>query len=233
MRSGCDAAGANQGPAPEEIEMPHSSSPEPKAEESFAELLRELPAENDFVTLVGVVTCSPKEGHFRLTPPGGGQPLELPVEAVHHHAVLRHEHGHLLAQLEVARATAEPLLEEYLVRNPVGITIPSRTYLTGVDWVTDLQYWPKIVESVNQYDAEWTRQALPGDPVRQVAGGLAPFVLATPHHAPAAPLAMQAAGFHPPGGFKAHADPPKPILDPILKHGYFDNPFLGGLYGYR
>ena len=80
--------------------MPDTSSKDPKRAQSFAEFLRELPAQSDTATLVGVVTPSPKKGHFRLTPHAGGEPLELPVDAVRSHSVLHHEHGHLLVQLE-------------------------------------------------------------------------------------------------------------------------------------
>jgi hypothetical protein len=250
MRSGQGAACAYLGRAPKEVEMPDASSKDPKSARSFAELVRELPAQTDTTTLVGVLTPSPKEGHFRLTPHAGGEPLELPVDAVRSHSVLHHEHGQLLVQLETDRAKVLPLLEEY---NLLGGT---RTYLTGYTWVSDhhliqkafadpqereqaelkfshsdklpakdirsANFWEKDpISDLHKYrkdpiqdsflPQEAYRPMPPGDPAGQSGAGLAPFVLATPHHAPAAPLAMQAAGLRQQGAAifslkEAHSD---------------------------
>ena len=68
----------------------------------------------------------------------------------------------------------------------------------------------------------------PGDPVQQGAAGLAPFVLATPHHAPAGSLAMQSAGLQRqvggPFAYKPVAADlvQKTIAQDPTKHGVFD-----------
>jgi hypothetical protein len=181
---------------------------------SFAELLAELPAPSETVTLVGVVTRSAKEGHFRLAPQGGGQHVELPAAAVRGHCVLHREAGHLLAQIEVERARVEPQLEEIEQLNLGG---GLRTYLTSpYSWARDPIHVP-------QAQAE-AFAAAAGQ-----AGGLAPFVLATPHHAPAGPLAMQTAGLHRQAGLFGNKPPAADLVQKTLvqdpgtqKHPPFD-----------
>lgn len=202
--------------------MPHSSSPEPKAEKSFAELLQELPAENDFVTLVGVVTRSPKEGHFRLTPQGGGRPVELPIEAVRGHSVLHREHGYLLVQLEAERGKIEEQLASYeeLFYQGVG----TRTYLTSPYWwAMDRSHLWKVQLDPGAVQQEEAVRLYPGDPTCHGAAGLAPFVLATPHHAPAGSLAMQSAGLQQQVGMPFA---PKPPAADLIQGGTISDPAL-------
>ena len=92
----------------------------------------------------------------------------------------------------------------------------TRTYLTGYVWTTDHHVYQKA--HTDQLD-QATLFVPPGDPALQAGAGLAPFVLATPHHAPAGPLAMQAAGLHQTGGSffslkEVHSDA---YSDPTLK----------------
>lgn len=188
--------------------MPGASAKEPGTVKGFAQLLDELPAEADTVTLVGVVTRCSRDGHFRFTPQGGGRPVELPVEAVRSHCVLHREQGHLLVQLEADRAKVDGVREDAFH--------PYHPY--GGRW--------SYVARTNSWEVDLLQKAVVDPQVPPFAeGGLAPFVLATPHHAPAAPLAMQGGWFHPQGVEKSLLDgppPPKHVLDPIPKYGVFD-----------
>jgi hypothetical protein len=200
------------------IDMTGESTKEQHAAKSFAELLAELPAQSDTVTLVGVVTRSAKEGHFRLTPQGGGQHVELPVAAVRGHSVLHREPGHLLVQVEAERAGIEPLLEEI---NEFSLSGGVRTYLTSpYSWARDPIHLQKVQFDPMPHEMQFAGGAVPGGPAGFAAqgGGLAPFVLATPHHAPPGPLAMQTAGLQRQMGVFTNKAPAADLVQKTLVH---------------
>jgi hypothetical protein len=179
--------------------MSGASSKEKVTTKGFAELLDELPAEADAVTLVGVVTRCSKEGHFRFMSQGGGRPIELPVEAVRRHCVLYRDQGHLLVQLEAERAMVDHLLDGQW----------ENTY-------RNLSYVPRT----NSLEVDLIRQKFHADPIDAgpaFATGYAPFVLATPHHAPPGPLAMQTGGPMWIRSSYTYADPPPPPSPPGVR----------------
>jgi hypothetical protein len=256
--------------------MPDKATHEPKNPQSFAELLEELPAQSETVNLIGLVTRSPKPGHFRLTPHGGGRHVELPVDAVRGHSVLHREPGHLVVQLEAELARVEALLAGY---EELFLGGGVRTYLTSpYSWTRDPHHVPQVQAGLREEGLyqkppfndhkvihtdlagpfSWDKDPIlhkvvqdpgqdlryqagpvrvpPGDPVQQGAGGLAPFVLATPHHAPAGSLAMQSAGLQRqvggPFAYKPVAADlgQKTIAQDPTKHGVFDTLAETGTY---
>src|SRR5262249_10538889 len=70
---------------------------------SFAELLREAPQDGATVTLVGVLSHAAADNRFVLVGPGGEQ-VEVPVDAVRHHHVVRRIPAQIVVQVEVDAA---------------------------------------------------------------------------------------------------------------------------------
>jgi hypothetical protein len=77
-----------------------------QAETSFAELLRETPREQGTVTVVGVLSHATKEGRFVLIG-ADGEAVEIPVEAVKHHHVVRRIPARVVVQVELDAALLE------------------------------------------------------------------------------------------------------------------------------
>lgn len=160
---------------------------------NFAEFLRHLPESSGTVTVVGTVARGGKEGSFLFTPAAGGPPREIPVDAVKHHHVVYTVPARTVVKLELDQAHAAPAeggaSEQELLFQGGGFK--------GIA------------------DKAAAKDPIAGDPIHKLhkdvpddrigpLAAYAPFVLATPHHAPQAPLAYQAAGlqqqFAPRGG---------------------------------
>ncbi len=146
---------------------------------SFGDFLRDLPEGGGTVSVVGTVARGGKAESFLFTPAGGGPSREIPVDAVRHHHVLYTVPAQAVVRLELDGAHAD---------------VAPELRFGGV---------PKVIS-----DKSAAKDPISGDPIHKVrkdvpddrigelgvGGGFAPFVLATPHHAPQAPLAYQAAG---------------------------------------
>ena len=163
----------------------------PSGTKTFAQFLEEQPAPAETATLAGFVTRCARPGSFSFTT--GGQTLELPTDAVKGFKVLD-EGLQKLVELELINSKID--LEALKAvpayggagKNPHADVYPPKAPFT--DPVVD-----KALHKDPLHDQFSLRETTHPDPNGLLVSspGLQPFVLATPHHAPASTVAAQSA----------------------------------------
>jgi hypothetical protein len=181
---------------------------EKPTEQTFAQFLEEQPAA-ETVTLTGRAARSAKPGSFSFVT--AGQTMELPTDAVKRHKVVS-EGPQRLVEIEIVVSEIDPKILKSVLAD--GIKHPNADPVTFKEVTTDLladkpAFKDPIVDPVSLIEPV----AEPGFAADPDAGAQ-PFVLATPHHAPASAIAAQMGG---PAARMASA----PITDPATAL-YFD-----------
>lgn len=206
----------------------------------FAEFLKDAPSASEAggeesIPLTGVVTRSEKEGMFVLTTQDG-QALEMNAEDVKNYEVLQEIGSQKLVRVDVnpkamasaggAFAGIRTLVTDYITRKElIKDPIKDPPYDTLKELIKDPIRKEVAKDPIND---PLTRVENVFDPNPEIdpamEGGLTPFIMATPHHASQAAVAMQ------PGAFKpVYFDPTRkeliydtrkellkdPITDPI------------------
>jgi len=191
---------------------------QPNPEQSFEEYLRSAPATEaqDTVTLIGVVTRSEKEGNFYLST--GGQTVELPSSAVRQFRVVQENAPQKLVELDVdpaqlpqqaglAQRITNPQIDtiftkKELIKDPIYDTRKEVTKDPIFDTRKEVTKDPvfdtfkevvkdPLTDPLTLVGEQVDPSPIGGDPAAGL-GGLTPFVLATPHHASAAAVGLQA-----------------------------------------
>lgn len=180
---------------------------------SFADFLKEAPAAadltgDDSVSLTGVVARSDKEGQFVLLT-ADGQSLELNTDAVKDYTVVQEQGPQKVVQLTVSAKALNPSAGATIggLRTGVADVITRKELIKDPIFDTRKELiWDTIKELIKDPQSDpWTwveqqgtlqEQIDPGggfgvDPAVEAGGGLTPFIMATPHHASAAAVAMQ------------------------------------------
>jgi hypothetical protein len=176
----------------------------------FAEFLKDAPsaseaAAEESIPLTGVVMRSEKEGMFVLTTQEG-QSLELNADDVKNYEVLQEIGAQKIVRVDVsAKAFA----------GGAGAVAGLRTlvsdYITRKEMIKDPIYDPTLKELIKDPIRKEVAKDVIYDPLTRVEnvfdpnpeidpaaeGGLTPFIMATPHHASAAAVAMQPGAFKP------------------------------------
>lgn len=192
----------------------------------FAEFLKDLPSASeagaeDSIPLTGVVTRSDKEGMFVLTTQDG-QALEMNAEDVKNYEVLQETGPQRLVRVDIsakafasaggALAGIRTLVTDYITRKElIKDPIKDPPYDTLKELIKDPIRKEVAKDPIND---PLTRVENVFDPNPEIdpamEAGLTPFIMATPHHASQAAVAMQ------PGAFK-------PVyFDPTRKELIFD-----------
>jgi hypothetical protein len=187
-----------------------AEKPSTSEAKSFAQFLNEQPAPAETVTMTGYVSRSARQGLFVLN--AGGETLELPIDAVQSYRVVAeapqklvelqvlgskidtskvvkpivadvgvHTNPYLDHHFTIKEIITDPLVDKHVYKDPIRdpITIPEGIIPDPTN---------TIAEGIGGID--------PGGIVTNPvfgpqAMGAQPFVLATPHHAPASTIAAQ------------------------------------------
>lgn len=163
----------------------------PNETKTFAQFLEEQPAPAETVTLTGYAARSARAGSFSFTT--GGQTLELPTEAVKSHKVVS-EGAERLVELEIVTSKLDPKIVKLVVAD--GFTNPIADRHTIKEVITD-HVSDKFIHKDPIQDPVTLPETYVPDPgplAVDPAVAAQPFVLATPHHAPAATIAAQMGG---------------------------------------
>ena len=157
---------------------------------TFAQFLEEQQAPAETVTLAGAVGRSPRKGAFVLST--GGQTMELPVDAVKSYKVVG-EGAQRLVEIEILTSKIDPNWVAKSVAADVGAKHPLSDHFTRKEITTDplvdkAPYKDPVLDPITLPENIFTD---PGSIVTNPALGAQPFVLATPHHAPASTIAAQ------------------------------------------
>ncbi len=164
----------------------------PSGTKTFAQFLEEQPAPSETATLAGFVTRCARPGSFSFTT--GGQTLELPTDAVKSFKVVN-EGPQKLVELELISSKIDSQMLKAAPayggggKNPLADIYPPKAPVK--DPVFD-----KVFHKDPLYDQFSLPETIyPGPaPLEFSSPGLQPFVLATPHHAPASTIAAQMGG---------------------------------------
>ena len=164
----------------------------PTDTKTFAQFLDEQPAPAETVTLAGYVTRCSHPGSFVLNT--GGQTMELPAEAVKSYKVLS-EGPQKLVELEVVSSKIDTTK---IVKAVVTDVPQHKNPLADIFTHKEVTLDPIVGKQVHKdpiLDPITIAEGHQIDPgplaTNPALAGLQPFVLATPHHAPASTIAAQ------------------------------------------
>jgi hypothetical protein len=178
----------------------------PSDTKTFAHFLEQQPAPAETVTLTGYAVRSSRTGSFSFTT--GGQTVELPVDAVKSHKVLN-EGPQQLLELQVQASKIDNQILKSIIADGHKPPHVDTIKETITDHISD-----KFVAKDPVLDPGTLPEHIFGPPESIQATQMQPFVLATPHHAPASAITAQMGGVSASHQFTlAHLDATLAALD--------------------
>lgn len=179
-----------------------------KEDKSFKDFLKDAPPvadvlNEDTVPVVGVVCRSDNEGKFVLAT-ADGQALELSTEDVKNYEVVQETGPQKLVRVDVSSKALQAATSVGAIGNAAIRTLIS-DYFTRKELIKDPIFDHTRKELIKDpWTDPWTLVENQGtiqetidpgsgfiDPAGEAGAGLTPFIMATPHHASAAAVAMQ------------------------------------------
>jgi hypothetical protein len=156
------------------------------ATQTFAQFLEQQPAPAETVKLTGYAARSSRTGSFSFAT--GGQTVELPVDAVKSHKVLN-EGPQQLLELEVLASKIDNQILKSIFADGLKPPHVDTIKETITDHISD-----KFVPKDPVLDPGTLPEQIFAPPESIQATQMQPFVLATPHHAPASAITAQMGG---------------------------------------